>query len=167
MSTACIFQKNCRDNSDKDSRALRETHALEELRKKNPKVMVLNKRGRAATPAQKKQSGASTDKQLPKGFIGKKLAILREQGRMESGFCTHNPAQVVAALKTIYGDSSCGSMEVVREQVIYQNTIVAAYSGYYQVDGETVYLHSDGSLCRIGNMAASETPPRCSCRRVH
>jgi hypothetical protein len=46
----------------------------------------------------------------------------------------------------VYGTGGHGSAEIATEYDIGPETVVAAYAEYYIVDGETVFLHSDGSL---------------------
>lgn len=64
----------------------------------------------------------------------------------------------------VYGNSSYGGAEIATECEISPETIVAAHSGYYKVDGETVFLHSDGSICRIPQTGAAF---RCACNAFH
>jgi hypothetical protein len=113
MSHASIFQVGCRDTSNKESRVLDEKNRLLLLRKKNPSVSVLNKRGQAGTAPVKKQA-TSTHKysSLPPGYLHGKLVALRILGRMELGACSHKPDHVNSATKLIYGDAN-GGIQVV------------------------------------------------------
>jgi hypothetical protein len=164
MSVARIFQSGCRDVSTKESRALMEVERLSTVRTMNPNVVVLNKRGKKlTTPVSKKVSSAPVCKRLPQGFIASKLKLLQEGGIREKGDCKHDPACVYSSIKLVYGDVGDSQARVAKEYVVYENTVVAASSGYYLVAGEMVYLHSDGSICRI----SFGENKRCSCNRFH
>jgi hypothetical protein len=166
MQNASIFHNSFRDLSTKESRNSRETEQLSSLRKKNPKVTILNKRGRNKPNNLVGVKSVSEDeiKRLPKGFIISKLRDLRERDVAHDGRCRHSSELVFESLKLIYGDWNAGA-SVAKKKVVYEESIVAASSGYYLVDGEMVYLHSDGSICRISQDVENNT--RCLCNMVH
>jgi hypothetical protein len=155
-----FFRHGYKDQSSKESQAQSELDRLCKLRKDNPQVTVLNKRGRAATNVKStttNKKGAVYVPKLTEGFIGKKLRILVERGVFHDDICVHNVSLVDAAVKMMYGDPS-------ENRHIYENTVVAAASGYYLVYGETVFLHSDGSIFRV---SATGSDVRCPCSRIH
>jgi hypothetical protein len=158
---ALIFQVGCRDNSTKESRVIKETDALSKLQKQNPKKVVLNKRGKA-TPI--KKTNATSDgrpKQLPGGYISKLLKDLRQRGLAHNEECSHDAGRVNEAMRLVYGGPSQGGAQIAVRYDVSDETVVAAYSGYYRVDGETIFLHSDGSICRISETG---TPVTCPCK---
>jgi hypothetical protein len=159
-----IFDRGVRDITTKASRSLREQEDLCKVRKMNPKVVVLNKRGRVPTLSTTKASKVPVRVELARGFLSKALRDLQEGGLVEDGHCLHNPKYVYDSQRLVYGDYNAGA-SIVKESVIYPPTIVAASSGYYLVGGEMIYLHSDGSICRISQQM--NTSLRCSCSRVH
>jgi hypothetical protein len=161
---ACIFNTGCRDVSTKESRISRELEQLSKIRKNNPNKVVLNRRGKA-TPLKKTDShSAASTKQLPLGYVTVLLKTLQQRGLLHNGNCTHNVNRVNEATRLVYGNPFQGGAQVAKEYEISQETVVAAYAGYYRVGGKTLFLHSDGSICRIPQTGEAT---RCSCNAVH
>lgn len=55
-----------------------------------------------------------------------------------------------------------GGCSVQRDIGFSDSTIVAARSGYYMINGDITYMHTDGSLCIVGYPGME-----CKCKWVH
>jgi hypothetical protein len=161
---APIFQNGCKDVSTKESRLSRELEELRKIRMKNPKKVVLNRRGKATPLKKAESSGAHGIQLLPPKYVFQRLTDLRQCGLMHNKNCKHSAKRVEEATRLVYGSSSYGSAQVATEYEVSPETVAAAYSGYYRVDGEMVFLHSDGSICRIPQAGATST---CTCNYFH
>jgi hypothetical protein len=158
-----IFEIGCKDISTKESRISRELEELSKIRGKNPTKVVLNRRGKA-TPLKKTESRAPVTRQLPPAFVMTLLKDLRQHSLLHNGSCKHNAHRVNEATRLVYGNSSHGGAQIATAYEISPETVVAAYAGYYRVDGEMVFLHSDGSICRIPQTGEAI---RCACNAIH
>jgi len=142
---------------------LKEQEELCKIRKKNPNKVVLNKRGKATALKMSEYSVAAVP-HLPRGYLMKQLQDLRQRCLLHNESCTHNAKRVSEAIRMVYGNSSYGGPQIAIKYDICAETVVAAYSGYYRVDGEMVFLHSDGSICRLSGDAETFT---CACSAIH
>lgn len=163
-SHACIFTTGCKDSSTKESRISRELEELSKIRKNNPHKVVLNRRGKTAPVKSKENRSGPIVQKLPPAYITTLLKTLRQNSVLHNGRCKHNIDRVNEAMRLVYGTGGHGSAEIATEYDIGPETVVAAYAGYYIVDGETVFLHSDGSICRIPQ---SSEAVRCPCNAIH
>jgi hypothetical protein len=167
MSAAChfsIFEVGCTDTSTKESRILKEQEELCKIQKKNPNKVVLNRRGKATALKNTAKCSVPAVQHLPRGYLMEQLQDLRQRCLLHNKSCTHNAKRVSEANRMVCGNSSYGGPQIAIEYDICAETVVAAYSGYYRVDGEMVFLHSDGSICRIPADAEAFT---CACGIVH
>jgi hypothetical protein len=158
-----IFEIGCKDISTKESRISRELEELSKIRVKNPTRVVLNRHGKA-TQLKKKESRAPVTKQLPPAFVMTLLKDLRQRALLHNGSCRHSAHRVDEAMRLVYGNSSHGGVQIAKAYEISPETVVAAYAGYYRVDGEMIFLHSDGSICRIPQTGEAT---RCACNAIH
>lgn len=134
------------------------------MRKNNPHKVVLNRRGKA-TPAKKGERASATGvKQLPAAYVMGLLRALRLRGVLHDGSCYHSAARVNEATRLVYGNSHQGGAQIAVTYDISAATVAAAYSGYYRVDGEMIFLHSDGSICRIPQ---GDEGVKCACGAIH
>jgi hypothetical protein len=158
---ACIFKDGCRDNSTKESRLEGELKHLSAVRQKNPNVVVLNKRFKA--PINKAPPMKATVRPgMPKSYITSKVRELRQSELLNDGSCKHDPARFYAAMDAMWGGySTVASIKV--DTKISAKTVMEASSGYYLADGEMVYVHSDGSVCRLG----INNEVKCPCKSTH
>jgi hypothetical protein len=159
-SVACIFQDGCRDNSTKESQLAGERDYLSTMRVKNPNIVVLNKRGKAPTN-KAPPTNAIGRPEIPKSYITSQIRVLRQSGLLHNGTCKHEPNKVYSAIEMMWGNSNIASIKV--ETKIAATTVIAASSGYYLADGEMVYVHSDGSVCRMG----LNRDVKCPCKSIH
>jgi hypothetical protein len=166
-----VFDHGFRDQSTKQSRSQQEVVQLEKLRLKNPKMVVLSKNGRKGGLLHKKQTFVP---RIPPSYLLRQLRALREKGLVYgklnndssgsiSKVCLHDQGRVADAHRMVYGSYANNVVEVAVEHDVSPETVIAASSGYFLVDGETLFLHSDGSVCRVSQDRATS----CSCKFKH
>jgi hypothetical protein len=80
------------------------------------------------------------------------------------GKCTHDPVRACETENYVNGiNMNSGSGIIIKQKIVFDEAIcVASRAGYHLVRGNMVYLHTDGSLCRMLGVETS-----CSCGSVH
>mgnify|MGYP003683979399 CR=1 FL=1 len=86
-----------------------------------------------------------------------------ESGEICESNCFHDRTAVRRACDYVNNRVEGGGGVTVKSEIVYdEKTHIASRSGYYIMGGGIVYMHSDGSLCRM-----LEREQQCSCGCVH
>lgn len=180
---AKFFRPGFKDLSTKDSHKKAQNEALLNVAKKNPHWKPVNHRGtqvnlsqvEAAVTGNKngKKGMKGVDAEMEKYRSAKLPWIAREVQRLcELGLAydhtrriVHDPA-IARRADEYVGNIYQISDEYGRERFVYdENTCVALRSGCFLVNGEIVFMHTDGSICRPGVL--KKTDAICGCGYVH
>jgi hypothetical protein len=150
MDKSSFFQKGYGDTNDpKDS-------------KKASRLAFANSYKRATgKPQTTKKEEEATEYKVPCGHIQQQLNSLRNQGRMTTAKADNRESAANDARDDVRkAHFNHGAM-------ISLKTITAAASGYYMVDGEYVYMHTDGTIARLDTANMHQYKQKCVCNMTH
>ena len=146
-----------RDSTTKESVKQEELKAMRKIMNRNPGYQPVSKTGTKIKVPEDvegvgKKVGSVAEEKYRSGKFGWLVArhrALVEGGHVHDTVCRHNPEMARRAADYVDGRVGGGGASLKCDIAYDEATHIALRSGYYIIAGEIVYMHTDGSLCRM------------------
>lgn len=163
------FFRGMRDNTTPDSIKRADAIALARTIQKNPHFVPRNKAGSkvhvpsvlaAASTSLKAEGAAAVElyRSTKLSWISEEHKRLIREDRAHSEVCRHDPQRILAAQNYISGRPGVDGAAEHSAIVYNRDTHTAAMAGLCIMNGETIFIHTDGSVARLLGKETTDCP---------